>query len=418
MGLCRRIAVLVLSAAVVLGWSPLAAARPEGKKGDGRTAIVQHPSPSAGPSRVRTTKTKAKVAPQPSKAKKKPQATQAPAHSSARVSPSHSQRVQPQASPRAGRRSSAGGSISNVRHTTPRPTRTAVKPRPAPERAALAAQRIPPTVTRGGRSFDQKVVVRDNAVLVQRTPLHSHHHEDGRGWGRDHDHEGRFFHHRRWHHHDYYCYVHYRPYPAWFWGFYFAPFAAPWHYSWVWVGEPWYGVWGWYWAPYPVYVGPSYWVTDYTISRMLADEYERGYVAGQESAGTPISEPVKEQLRVQVEETAKSFEADRPITLEQAIGDPEHLFVVDAPLSVTTADRASCALTGGDVLKASGGTNPDVAVASMTVVTSKREDCAAGSTVSVSFTDLQEMLNSFSATVDDGMQELEKQRGEPTVTAE
>ena len=48
----------------------------------------------------------------------------------------------------------------------------------------------------------------------------------------------------------------------------------------------------------------------------------------------------------------------------------------------------------------------------MVIVTSKSVDCPAGSTVNVSYTDLQEMLNSFSEKVDDGMNELQENRGE------
>ena len=151
------------------------------------------------------------------------------------------------------------------------------------------------------------------------------------------------------------------------------------------------------------------------LSKTLEEEYERGYLAGQESVGTPISEPVKEQLRQQVDDVARAFEADGWIDLEQVLQDPDYLFVVDTPLSVTTADNTTCRLTGGDIFKSAAPGDPDVPVASMEIVTSKSMDCPAGSMVSVSYTDLQEMLNSFGEKVDDGMNELQKNRDEQEV---
>ena len=259
---------------------------------------------------------------------------------------------------------------------------------------------VPSTLKRGGRSFDQEPVTRDGEIVVRRTSVHV----------RDTHHPitVRYYHHYYWGHTYYYCYLHYWPYAPWFWGFYWASFHAPWYYTWGWVGAPWYHTWGWYYYPYPSYIGPSYWVTDYMLSKTLEEEYERGYLAGQESVGTPISEPVKEQLRQQVDDVARAFEEDRWIELEQALQDPDYLFIVDTPLSVTTEDNTTCTLTGGDIFKSAAPGDPDVPVASMEIVTSKSVDCSAGSIVSVSYTDLQEMLNSFGEKVDDGMNELQK----------
>jgi len=249
----------------------------------------------------------------------------------------------------------------------------------------------------------------DRYVVKRSYPRH------GGGHHGHHGHHDHYYHHHHWHHHDYYCYSRYWPFAPAFWAFYFAPFPAPWHHTWIWIGAPWYVAWGWYYQPYPVYVGPSYWVTDYTLARLLADEYERGYVAGQEAAeaaaGAPITEPVKEQVRVQVEATATAFAEERPLTLEQALADPAHLFIVDAPLSVVATGGTSCDLTGGDILRVTAAGAPADAVARLMVVTAKREDCKAGSEVAVAYADLQEMLNSFGAAVDDGLAELDRQRG-------
>ena len=149
---------------------------------------------------------------------------------------------------------------------------------------------------------------------------------------------------------------------------------------------------------------------------MLEDEYARGYgdgyAAGQQAAeGTPISDPVKEQLRIQVDQTAQSFQTEQAIRLEDALADPNRLFIVDTPIRAAAAGSGTCALSGGDIIQPTAGAtvDPDMPVASMTVVTAKGESCVAGSVVHVSFTDLQEMLNTFGERVDDGLNELQKQ---------
>jgi hypothetical protein len=298
------------------------------------------------------------------------------------------------------------------------PRRGAVRGTPSelPRTALPTAVRVPSTVARGGTTFHQSVVAQGDAVVVRRTPEAAQGHHDGpphHGQSHHHGDHDHYYHHHHWGHGYYYCYVHYWSYDPWFWGFYFAPFPAPWTYTWLWFGAPWYVSWGWYYQPYPYYAAPSYWVTDYVISSMLEDEYERGYAAGyaegQQNAGTPISEPVKEQLRVQVDETAQAFQTEQEILLENALQNPEYLFVVDTPISAATAGSGTCSLSGGDIIKPGGQLDPEVPVSSMAVVTSKAESCAAGTVVSVSFTDLQEMMNTFGERVDDGLNEMQKQ---------
>lgn len=286
-----------------------------------------------------------------------------------------------------------------------------------------ARDSIPATMERGGKTFSQRpAVANDGSTLVARktnpsaNPQHGYHGHHG------HHHDTvRYYHYHYWGSGYYYCYAPYWTYAPWFWGFYFAPFYAPWHYNWWWVGAPWYGYWGWYYDPYPAYDGPSYWVTDYTLARMLEDEYARGYQDGYADAsqeGTPITEPVKEQIRTQVDEMAQSFEEGDFVQLENALADPDYLFIVDTSLSVTREDGGSCTLTGGDIIKAAGETDEKMPVASMSVITSKSSQCSAGSTVLVSYSDLQEMLNTFGQTVDDGLNELQQQREKERTDAE
>ena len=45
------------------------------------------------------------------------------------------------------------------------------------------------------------------------------------------------------------------------------------YFSWGWQFEPWYVYHRAYWEPYPVYVAPSYWVTDWMVAGYMADRY-------------------------------------------------------------------------------------------------------------------------------------------------
>ncbi len=418
MNYIAKVSMLVLSVVLVLGWSSVSTAQPGRKKGkESRSASVSKKSSKRSSSRpaVKKTKRKARATPRVSRPTPPPRR---------KISRSRTRTIRPNASshsrsrrPRASSHSRGGSKrvkparrdsyattgrsqgISSKSVGNNRARHVARAPAPAASR-----DHIPSTLKRGGRSFTQEPVTRDGEIVVRRTSVHV---KDTHYPVTVH-----YYHYHYWGHSHYYCYLHYWPYAPWFWGFYWASFHAPWVYTWGWVGAPWYHTWGWYYYPYPSYIGPSYWVTDYMLSKTLEEEYERGYLAGQESVGTPISEPVKEQLRQQVDDVARAFEEDRWIDLEQALDDPDYLFVVDAPLSVMTADDTSCTLTGGDIFKSVAPGDPDVPVASMKIVTSKSVDCPAGSIVRVSYTDLQEMLNSFGEKVDDGMNELQKQHAE------
>ena len=66
-----------------------------------------------------------------------------------------------------------------------------------------------------------------------------------------------------------------------------APFVAPVPYAWGWgIGTPWFGFYGGYFAPYPVYASPAFWLTDYLISQSLAAEYQ-AQMAAQAAANPP-----------------------------------------------------------------------------------------------------------------------------------
>lgn len=171
-------------------------------------------------------------------------------------------------------------------------------------------------------------------------------------------------------------------------------------------------------------------MTDYIISDILRSRYDRayndgyydGYDDGYDSgygdgyrdgtyAGTPIDDSVKERIREQVDHTANKYKEDAYLDLETALNDPYYLFIVDDDLSVLNQDSATCMLASGDILSVARTPAPGALTVQMQVVTSKRRSCEAGSVVTVSAVDLQEMLNAFAERVDDGLNALGEEKG-------
>ncbi|MCK9463321.1 MAG: hypothetical protein M0R80_27185 [Proteobacteria bacterium] len=423
-----RFGALLLGLALAVAWSSTAsAARPKKSKKRGAPAASVEKDSSGSSYRAPSRHSSPRSAAPSPRASSKPSGGRSGASSEPNRHPAPSRAYSAPRSARPDR----GAPSGDFRRSSPQrsapgsrslnhPGRGGFRtPSELPRTALPPVRKVAPTLVRGGQTYAQQLVVQGEGIVVRRSAAADHHydgHYEGDSHHPHHGHHDHYYDHHYWGGGYYFCYVHYWFYEPWFWGFYFAPFLTPWTYTWVWFGAPWYVSWRWYYSPYAYYEGPSYWVTDYVIASMLEDEYARGYsdgyAAGQQqaaTAGTPISEPVKEQLRQQVDATAQSFQVERSIRLEDALADPEHLFIVDTPISAASVGGGTCSLNGGDIIKAAGPADPDVPVASMTVVTSKSESCAAGTVVSVSFTDLQEMLNTFGERVDDGLNELQKQ---------
>ena len=92
-----------------------------------------------------------------------------------------------------------------------------------------------------------------------------------------------------WGGHPYWGYV-----PGYYWGggFYgwaYNPWAAPVAWGWGWGGAPWYGYYGYYFAPYPVYASPAFWITDFLLAENLRAAYDAQQAANAERAGARSS---------------------------------------------------------------------------------------------------------------------------------
>ena len=91
---------------------------------------------------------------------------------------------------------------------------------------------------------------------------------------------------------------------------------------------------------------------------------------------------------------------------------PSHrFFVVDNNLNVATGEGPECELTGGDVINRVDDAPGEDNSVHVKVLSSKPQDCAAGTTASVGVSDLQEMHNTFREQVDAGLDTLANNKG-------
>lgn len=228
-----------------------------------------------------------------------------------------------------------------------------------------------------------------------------------------------------------YAPVHY--YHVGFYGYAYNPWVRPVPYAWGWGGNPWYGYYGFYFAPYPVYAGPAFWLTDYLIATSLQAQYaaqaqaqaNAQYAAAQ---GGPVLTPdVKAQIAdevkydVQQENLAAQANAANPqapppdMSVGAVLSDGRpHVFVAGANLDLVDVNSgAECGLTEGDVVQVVSPPTPDSPQVNAVVLASKgANECARTATVTIALTDLQDMQNHMRETVDQGMAELQAKQGQ------
>lgn len=253
-----------------------------------------------------------------------------------------------------------------------------------------------------------------------------------------------------WRGHAYYGYYPGVWYHPGFYGWGYRPWGAPivWGVGlWGWGGAPWYGFYGGWFAPYPYYASPAFWLTDYVIAAELQSAYSAradanaqmdadamansgpsggGDAAAPVSGGTTLTPEVKQaiadEVKAQLAEQqaqAQSSGSDGQASAAPAPANGEvppaldparRTFVVDSNLTVV-ANGQECGLTAGDVLTRLTD-NPDADnTVNASVSASKQSDCAAGQTVAVKVDDLQEMQNHFAEQLNSGLGELAKKQG-------
>jgi hypothetical protein len=216
-----------------------------------------------------------------------------------------------------------------------------------------------------------------------------------------------------------------------FYGWAYAPWAAPVAWDWGWYSRPWYGYYGAWFRPYPVYTSPSLWLTDYLLAKTLQAAYEERIAASrvavarldaQAAASTPMTPEVKQAI---AEEVRRQLALENAEAAARNQGPPDpgssglarmlsdkapHVFVVSTSLDVMSGAGA-CPLTEGDVIQLSGPAAPNSVTANLMVLASKGNDCRRGSFVTVGLAELQEMQNHMRETIDLGLSELQSKQG-------
>jgi len=250
-----------------------------------------------------------------------------------------------------------------------------------------------------------------------------------------------------WGGHNYYGYYPGSWYNPGFYAWGYQPWGAPVYWgvgAWGWGGAPWYGFYGGYFAPYPAYASPAFWLTDYLVAANLQAAYTArdegnpdaapdaqasnggGYpppaasnaVALNPEVKQAIVEEVKAQLAAQQAQAGQNGrsggQAPAPTNasgeVPPALDPARRTFVVDSNLTVV-ANGQECALTAGDVITRITDTPDADQTVNARVSASKKWECAAGQTVAVRADDLQEMHNHFVEQLTNGLGELAKRQG-------
>ena len=258
--------------------------------------------------------------------------------------------------------------------------------------------------------------------------------------------------------------------PPYYWGpgYYgwaYNPWAVPVAYGWGWGGAPWFGFYGGWFAPYPVYAGAAFWLTDYLIAANLQAAYaaqqaagdggDQGFLTPQPQSGDEVaslwttdpliaanletvygaymlgggapsgnaqlSPDVKQALSDEMKyeigaekdaaaagQNASSGGGDQvPPALDPKI----RIFVVSTNEDLTTLDGTECSLTPGDVIHRDTDTPDDDNMVNATVKASRKDECAVGATVAISADDVQEMHNQLRIQMDAGLKELADKQG-------
>jgi hypothetical protein len=245
-------------------------------------------------------------------------------------------------------------------------------------------------------------------------------------------------------------YYHYVPayyYHPVFYGWAYNPWPAPVYYTWGWYGASWYAPYGYYFAPYPAYASAAFWLTDYMIAESLRASYDVGMAqAGKSSSANDVqASPIGPQIQnnsvtltpevkqmiaeeVKAQLAAEQAAATQSSTFSTALNsrpqeaaanteqappalDPSlRVFIVATNLEVT-ANGQTCPLSAGDVLMRTENTPDKDNSVSVSVVSSKKSDCVAGSPSRVEVADLQEMHNHFREQMDGGLKTLADNQG-------
>ena len=193
---------------------------------------------------------------------------------------------------------------------------------------------------------------------------------------------------------------------------FYAWVGNPWRssirYRWNWYGAAWYSANRNYFIAEPTYTSAPVWLGDYVIAN--------GLQQCPNCVGASYA-PITAQLK-----QAVSNEIQRQISVEStgansSIFDGQyHVLVATSSIPASTSAQ-QCMINGGDVIEFDGR-SANESIAYVRIVSSRGQDCPAGQYASVWTTQLQEMANQMTQTVDQGMDTLRAQQDQVAAPAD
>jgi hypothetical protein len=296
---------------------------------------------------------------------------------------------------------------------------------------------------RGGRGYVQHPYMYHGHEFGHRT-YYAH--------GRAYD---RFYGRYGYHGHYYDVYAPRAYYPYGFYGYAYAPWAAPVPYAWA--PAPWVAPYAFYYTPYPVYPAPAFWLADFVFAASLAAAYDAGHNAGAAgaylapdatsystlakfslsigdllvspaeaaTAAPALSPEIKQQVTDEIKQLVQQeggesktggqnqdADAGADSVMKLLSDNRPHVFVVGSDLDLVSASGGECAVSQGDVLRVASLPAGDAETTSAAMLASKGgKECAANANVTIALTDLQDMHNHMRESIDDGLAELQKKQG-------
>jgi methionine aminopeptidase len=130
-----------------------------------------------------------------------------------------------------------------------------------------------------------------------------------------------------------------------------------------------------------------------------------------------VSEAVKDQIKKEVTAEIKAREDQDSVPLNKTLS-TNYVHIVSEEIdSQIIGTNDTCLLTSGDLIKVDHTPKATDQTAEMVVVTSKNKDCKPNTHVLISLPDLQNMNNSFSESVDKGLEKLQQDQGKDGLPA-
>jgi hypothetical protein len=199
--------------------------------------------------------------------------------------------------------------------------------------------------------------------------------------------------------------------------------ATPQPFTWAYTNTnpPWYNYYKGYFTPESSYSTPLLWLTDFMFTSSLASHYQNNSPPPSDAptadGAAPITPEVKQAVadevarQVKLEATEAQQNAQHrdpdpaPASAVNVVSDgQQHTLIADSDLDLVDPSGRRCMISEGDTIQTIGAPQPGSGTVSAIVLSSKGGmECGRATQVEVALTDMQEMLNHFRETMDQGM---------------